>query len=68
MCDVVDSSLDILQVNFKFFIHKSVCVCVCVRVCVSEVPTTTPAVITTGINTNTNAPCQKLAYRNQRRY
>ena len=34
MCDVVDSSLDILQVNFKFFIHKSVCVCVCACVCV----------------------------------
>jgi len=37
-------------------------------VCVSEVPTTTPAVITTGINTNTNVPCQQLAYHYQRRY
>jgi len=35
-------------------------------VCVSEVPTTTSPVTTTGINTNTNAPCRQLTYHNQR--
>ena len=32
MYDVVGSSLDILQANFKIFIHKSGCVCVCLCV------------------------------------